>query len=152
MRRTVVTVCLMLAIGAVAYIAALDQLKVHAQSGNVIFFGAISGTTKAVNCPATPTTPSLCVVGDGVWIWQNSTSGWTLGSAGSTGPAGPQGPAGPAGPAGPTGATGPAGVAGTVGPTGPVGPAGTATAGVMSFNGRTGNVVPAAGDYSIVPQ
>lgn len=50
---------------------------VHAQSGPVNFLGAIAGTTKAVNC-GTPTTPSMCIVGDGVWIWQNAAQGWFL--------------------------------------------------------------------------
>src|ERR1700677_1539554 len=49
--------------------------RVYAQSGQVIFLGAISGTTAAANC-GTPTTPSLCVVGDGVWIWQSGASSW----------------------------------------------------------------------------
>ena len=50
--------------------------SVKAQTGSVIFLGAQPSTTKAVNCPAVPATPSECVVGDGVWIWQNATIGW----------------------------------------------------------------------------
>lgn len=49
---------------------------VKAQTGQVVFLGATSGTTLAANCPATPTTPSVCVVGDGMWVWQSSTTGW----------------------------------------------------------------------------
>jgi len=52
--------------------------RVRAQSGNVVFIGATSGTTLSANCPATPTTPSLCVVGGGVYVWQSSTTGWFL--------------------------------------------------------------------------
>jgi len=50
--------------------------RVHAQSGQVVFLGAAAGTTLAANCPATPTTPSICVVGSAVYIWQSSTTGW----------------------------------------------------------------------------
>lgn len=93
------------------------------------------------------------------------------------GPQGPAGPAGPQGPTGPTGPQGPSGPAGPVGPTGPTGPQGepgkdgggvpdggaagqvlTKTAdgvvwadpsgGVESFNGRSGKVMPQAGDYT----
>lgn len=81
------------------------------------------------------------------------------GEVGATGPAGPMGPTGPAGgPTGPTGPTGPSGQAGAAGPTGPTGPAGAAGPtgptgpagenGVSSFNGRTGAVLPQAGDYN----
>jgi hypothetical protein len=52
-------------------------LALHAQSGQIIYFGATAGTTKAANC-GTPTVPSLCLAGDGFWIWQNSTQGWFL--------------------------------------------------------------------------
>lgn len=51
------------------------QHPAQAQSGNVIYLGAVIGTTKAANC-GTPTTPSLCIVGDGVWVWQSN--GWFL--------------------------------------------------------------------------
>ena len=77
----------------------------RAQVSPVIFIGASSGTTLAANCPATPATPSLCLVGNGVYAWQNSTTGWF-----------------------------------------PLAPA--TSAGVTSFNGRTGAVVPAANDYA----
>lgn len=81
------------------------------------------------------------------------------GETGATGPMGPMGPTGPAGgPTGPTGPTGPSGQAGAAGPTGPTGPAGAAGPtgptgpagenGVSSFNGRSGVVVPQAGDYN----
>ena len=55
---------------------------VKAQSGNVIYLGATAGTTLAANCPAIPTAPSICVVGDGVWLWQSATLGWYKPSAG----------------------------------------------------------------------
>ena len=86
----------------VAFLAGVGVAK--AQNGQIVFLGATSGTTLAANCPATPATPSQCVVGDGVWIWQNSTQGWFK--------------AGP--------------------PT---------ASGVVSFNGRTGVVVPIPTDY-----
>ena len=69
------------------------------------------------------------------------------GPAGVQGPAGPQGEQGPAGPQGEPGPAGPAGPAGPQGETGPQGPAGE-PGGVTSFNGRTGAVVPAEGDYT----
>jgi hypothetical protein len=50
--------------------------RVHAQTGSVNFLGAVSGTT-VTNC-GTPTLPSLCVVATGVYVWQNSTTGWVL--------------------------------------------------------------------------
>lgn len=49
--------------------------KVYAQSGQVIIFSAVPGTTAAANC-GVPTTPSECVVGDGVWIWQAGATAW----------------------------------------------------------------------------
>ena len=49
---------------------------VYAQSNGANFIGSLSGTT-VTNC-GTPTTPSLCSVGTGVFIWQNSTTGWFL--------------------------------------------------------------------------
>lgn len=55
---------------------------VKAQSGNVIYLGAMAGTTLAANCPAIPAVPSVCVVGDGVWLWQSATLGWYKPSAG----------------------------------------------------------------------
>lgn len=96
------------------------------------------------------------------------------GPKGDKGDTGATGATGPAGPAGPTGATGPQGPAGTSGSTGPQGPAGpgvptggtagqvltknsgtnydtkwtTPATGVTSFNGRTGAVSPASGDYT----
>ena len=94
-----------LTMGIFLSLAFFAGITVHAQSGQVQFLGAASGTTLAANCPTTPTTPSICVVGGGVYIWQSSTTGWFL-------------------PGPPT------------------------ASGVTSFNGRTGAVVPAAGDYS----
>ena len=42
----------------------------------------ISGasTSTQTNC-GTPATPSICVVGTGVFVWQNATQGWFLVSA-----------------------------------------------------------------------
>lgn len=39
----------------------------------------ISGATTSTltNC-GTPTTPSICIVGTGVYVWQNATQGWFL--------------------------------------------------------------------------
>lgn len=39
----------------------------------------ISGnpTSTQTNC-GTPATPSICIVGTGVFVWQNSTQGWFL--------------------------------------------------------------------------
>lgn len=78
------------------------------------------------------------------------------GPKGDTGETGPQGPAGPQGDAGPQGLTGPKGDPGEAGPQGPAGPAGPEgpagpqgpAGGVESFKGRTGAVVPQAGDYT----
>jgi len=50
--------------------------RVKAQTGQIVFLGATTGTTLAANCPAAPTTPSMCVAGDGVWQWQSATTGW----------------------------------------------------------------------------
>jgi len=63
----------------------LSVRPVEAQTGNIIFLGATTGTTLAANCPAAPTTPSECVVGDGVWIWESSTTGWFKPTASLTG-------------------------------------------------------------------
>lgn len=49
---------------------------VYAQSNGANFIGSLSGTT-VTNC-GTPTTPSFCAVGTGVFIWQNATTGWFL--------------------------------------------------------------------------
>lgn len=63
--------------------------RVFAQSGNVIFLGAISGTTTA-NC-GTPSLPALCIVATGVYVCPNSTgcstaASWiALGTAAATG-------------------------------------------------------------------
>ncbi len=72
------------------------------------------------------------------------------GPAGETGPAGPQGEAGPPGPEGPIGPEGKQGETGPVGPEGPPGPQGPQgePGGVTSFHGRTGAVLPQAGDYT----
>jgi hypothetical protein len=50
--------------------------SVRAQTGQVIFMSASSGTTVA-NC-GTPTLPSICGVATGWFVWQNPTSGWVL--------------------------------------------------------------------------
>lgn len=52
--------------------------RVKAQSGQVVFLGATAGTTLAANCPTTPATPSVCVVGGGVYAWQTAAQGWFL--------------------------------------------------------------------------
>lgn len=49
---------------------------VYAQSNGANFIGSLSGTT-VTNC-GTPTTPSFCAVGTGVFIWQKATTGWFL--------------------------------------------------------------------------
>ena len=48
----------------------------YAQTGSVVWFTATAGTTLAGNCPTAPANPSLCLVGDGFWVWQNAASGW----------------------------------------------------------------------------
>ncbi len=76
--------------------------------------------------------------------------------AGFGGRRGPEGPAGPTGPQGPQGIPGERGPEGPMGPQGPEGPAGPQgeqgppgeSAGVSTFNGRDGAVVPQAGDYT----
>lgn len=55
-------------------------IALHAQTGNVVWFTSTAGTTKALNCPAAPAGPSVCLVGDGFWVWQSSASGWFLAS------------------------------------------------------------------------
>lgn len=83
------------------------------------------------------------------------------------GPQGPQGPAGPKGNKGDTGAAGPQGPAGPKGDPGDtpyiggngnwwtgttdtgVSASGGGSSGVSSFNGRTGDITPASGDYSV---
>lgn len=45
--------------------------RVHAQSGNVLFLGAVSGTTVS-NC-GTPTLPAECIVATGVYVCPNAT-------------------------------------------------------------------------------
>ena len=108
-----------------------------------------------------------------IYLWDTGKQEWTeMGSLqGPPGPEGPQGPQGiqgargepgPEGPAGPKGDKGDTGGQGPEGPQGPKGdkgdpgpqgpqgvqgPAGTA-GGVASFNGRTGEVLPAPGDYT----
>lgn len=71
MARKLVTLGLVLAV-----ISLWGHFNARAQSGQVIFLGATSGTTLAANCPAAPATPSVCVVGDGVWNWQSAATGW----------------------------------------------------------------------------
>jgi hypothetical protein len=51
---------------------------VQAQSGNVVWLTASPGTTLAANCATTPTLPSVCLVANGLYAWQNSTTGWFL--------------------------------------------------------------------------
>ncbi len=95
------------------------------------------------------------------------------GPAGPKGDPGPQGAEGPQGPIGETGPAGPPGVPGADGPAGPQGPpgetprigengnwwigetdtgvpasGGSSTAGVTSFNRRSGDVSPQQGDYT----
>lgn len=66
------------------------------------------------------------------------------GKQGLQGPQGEKGDKGDQGDTGPQGPQGPQGEKGDTGERGPVGPAG----GVNSFNGRTGAVMPATGDYT----
>ena len=76
------------------------------------------------------------------------------GFGGRQGPRGPQGEQGPQGETGAQGPVGPAGPQGEQGPQGPQGepgpqgPPGEAAAGVTSFNGRDGAVIPQSGDYT----
>jgi hypothetical protein len=58
---------------------------VYAQSGNVNFIGSIAGTTMTANCGA-PTTPSLCIVGDGVWVMQAGSTTWAKIGGGAVSP------------------------------------------------------------------
>ena len=97
--------------------------------------------------------------------------GGRRGPAGPVGPKGDPGPPGAEGPQGPIGETGPTGPQGVPGPAGPSGPpgetphigengnwwlgetdtgvtAGGGSGGVSSFSGRSGEVVPQAGDYT----
>jgi len=74
--------------------------------------------------------------------------GVTNEQVGPQGPAGPKGDTGAQGPKGDKGDTGPQGPKGDTGPQGPPGPAGSSTAGVESFNGRSGAVSPQSGDYT----
>lgn len=83
--------------------------------------------------------------------------GVTNEQAGPQGEPGPQGPAGPKGdqgergepgPAGPQGEKGEKGDTGPQGPPGPAGESGGGTAGVTSFNGRSGAVMPGDNDYT----
>jgi hypothetical protein len=55
---------------------------VYAQSGSVNFIGSIAGTTMAANC-GSPTTPSLCIVSDGVWVMQAGSTAWAKIGSGS---------------------------------------------------------------------
>jgi hypothetical protein len=97
---------------------------IYAQSGAVNFMGSMPGTTKAANC-GTPTSPSICAVGDGIWIWQNATIGWC--QPGISCPA----------PAASSGVTSWNGMTGVVTYTPPAAP-------VTSVNGKTGAVSIAA--------
>jgi hypothetical protein len=73
MKNNTAIICLTIIASAFLFFA---SHLVQAQSGSVIFLGATPGTTLAANCPAAPPTPSVCTVGDGVWIWESSTTGW----------------------------------------------------------------------------
>jgi hypothetical protein len=63
---------------ALAALVLYGHDRVRAQTGQIVFLGATAGTTLAANCPATPTTPSICVVGAGVYVWQTAAQGWFL--------------------------------------------------------------------------
>lgn len=63
---------------AVAAMAARGQ-----NNANII--GSVAGSTLA-NC-GTPTTPAICVVAAGVYVWQSAAAGWTL--IGTSAPAPP---------------------------------------------------------------
>jgi len=73
MRRQLAAFGLILAV-----VLTWNHFRTQAQTGSVQFLGAASGTTLAANCPATPATPSVCVVGGGVYIYQSSATGWFL--------------------------------------------------------------------------
>ena len=79
MRRQLAAFGLILAV-----ILAWNHFRTQAQTGSVQFLGAASGTTLSANCPATPSTPSICVVGGGVYIYQSTTTGWFLPQPAST--------------------------------------------------------------------
>jgi hypothetical protein len=70
MNRLTATIILVLALALAGTLSA--------QTGSVVYFTSTAGTTKAANCPTTPTGPSMCLVGDGFWVWQNATTGWFL--------------------------------------------------------------------------
>ena len=70
------------------------------------------------------------------------------GPHGPAGPTGDQGERGEPGPAGPQGEKGEKGDTGPQGPPGPAGESGGGTAGVTSFNGRSGEVRPGNNDYT----
>lgn len=65
---------LLAVIACLCLFIAFQAGHVYAQSGAVIYLQSTAGTT-LTNC-GTPATPSICVVGSGVAIWQNSTDGW----------------------------------------------------------------------------
>lgn len=97
------------AYGLAVILAPSNARAMQGPTGLANFLGSVPNTT-LTNC-GTPTTPSLCSVATGVYVWQNATSGWVLvGSAGATGPAGATGATGPAGPQGPAGPAGQNGV------------------------------------------
>jgi hypothetical protein len=73
MAKKVIAVLLTLSV-----VLIVGHFKAQAQSGAVAFLGAAPGTTLASNCPASPTTPSICVVAGGVYLWQSSSTGWFL--------------------------------------------------------------------------
>lgn len=124
-----------------------------------------SGATYAVFDAVNYLGSSYIAIAAGTGNLPTNTAYWQLlASAGSIGPTGATGPAGATGATGATGAQGPTGA---TGPTGPGLPTGGSTGqipakidgsnyniqwinppvGVVSFNGRSGAVVPSAGDY-----
>jgi hypothetical protein len=56
-------------------------IRSMAQSMPVVLISAPSGST-LTNC-GSPTVPSFCVVGTGVYAWQNAVQGWFLVAAAS---------------------------------------------------------------------
>ena len=74
----------LLAIFGILCLGLVYTSRTKAQSGQVVYFGSVAGTT-LTNC-GTPTQPTLCIVATGVYAWQNSTQGWfLLGPTGSAG-------------------------------------------------------------------
>lgn len=63
-----------LLIVVIVVLALIAIRSARGQSGNANFIGSIPGTTVA-NC-GTPTSPSVCSVATGVYIWQSPATGW----------------------------------------------------------------------------